>query len=156
MTELIQKIIKYVFGKDLGAETIRYLVIGGLTTVLNFSLFELLYNVVGIHVTVSNVISISISILFAYVTNKLIVFRHHSGSLTGLVVEFLKFVGSRLFTMALEIGAVLLFHNILGLDARIGKISSQILVIISNYLISKLIVFRGKAAKDAEKGQEDR
>lgn len=142
LISVIQKIIKYVFGKDLGGETIRYLIVGALTTFVNFGLFELLHNVAGLGVTFSNVTSIAVSIIFAYIANKLVVFRRRSDSLSDLAQEFCKFVGSRLFTMALEIGAVALFYNVLGADARIGKIASQILVIIANYFISKLIVFR--------------
>ena len=138
----IRRIIKYVLGKDIGSETIRYIFVGGLTTLVNYGLFELMHAVIKIDVNVSNVISISVSVLFAYVANKLIVFRRHSDSLPALMIEFCKFVGSRLFTMALEIGAVYLFFNILGMDARIGKIVSQVIVIIVNYIISKAIVFR--------------
>ena len=142
MTGLIQKIVKYVFGKDLGAETIRYVVVGALTTLVNFCMFALLYQILGVGVTVSNVTSIFVSIIFAYVTNKLVVFMRRSNSLAALSLEFCKFVGSRLFTMALEVGAVELFYTVLEQDARLGKIAAQILVIIANYLISKLIVFR--------------
>ena len=147
MTKLVQRIIEYVFGKKLGAETIRYIIVGALTTFVNFGMFELLYGLVGINVTASNVTSISTSIIFAYVANKLVVFRRRSGSFSEVAVEFCKFVGSRLFTMALEVGAVELFYTVLGQDARLGKIASQILVIIANYLISKLIVFRKESQK---------
>jgi len=142
MIRLIQKIVKYVFGKDLGSETIRYIIVGTMTTLVNYGLFELLYGIFGINVTVSNVTSISASIIFAYVMNKLVVFRRRSGSFLALAPEFLKFVGSRLFTMALEVAAVELFYTVLEQDARLGKIAAQILVIVANYLISKLVVFR--------------
>jgi len=142
LTGFIQRVIKYVFGKELGGETIRYVVVGAMTTLVNFGVFELLYEVIGISVTVSNVTSIAVSIIFAYVANKLVVFRRHSSSFAALAVEFCKFVGSRLFTMALEVGAVELFYTVLEQDARLGKIAAQILVVIANYLISKLIVFR--------------
>ena len=142
MVSLIRKITKYVLGKDIGAETVRYIIVGGLTTLVNYSLFELMRAIIGIDVTVSNVTSISVSVIFAYVANKLIVFRRHSDSLAALALEFCKFVGSRIFTMALEIGAVFLFFNILGLDARLGKITAQVIVVVVNYIISKAIVFR--------------
>jgi len=144
VSEVVRKLVKRLFGKDLGSETIRYLAVGGLTTLLNFGVFTSLYQVVGLGVTVSNVISISIAIVFAYFANKHIVFRKRSDSFPDLAVEFGKFVGSRLFTMALEVGAVELFYNVLGLDARLGKISAQAIVVVANYLISKLIVFRKK------------
>jgi len=144
LTDFIIRIVKYVFGKELGSETIRYIFVGALTTLVNFGIFELLCNVIGIGVTISNVTAIFISIVFAYVANKLVVFRQHSDSVFSLVLEFFKFVGSRLFTMALEVGAVELFYKVLEQDARLGKIAAQILVIVVNYLISKFIVFRKK------------
>ena len=147
MTGAIQKIVKYIFGKDLGSETIRYLFVGAMTTLVNYGLFELLHSVAGLGVTISNVTSIAVSILFAYVTNKTIVFRRHSVTLADLALEFCKFVGSRLFTMALEVGAVELFYGVLGVDARLGKITAQIIVIIANYAISKLIVFRKRRSQ---------
>ena len=142
MTELMRKLVKFLFGKDLGSETIRYLAVGAITTVVNFAVFTLLYQAIKLNVTVSNVISISVAIVFAYAANKLVVFRRRSDSLAELALEFCKFVGSRLFTMALEVGAVELFYGALGLDARLGKLSAQAIVVIVNYLISKLIVFR--------------
>jgi len=142
VTELMRKLVKFLFGKDLGSETIRYLAVGAITTVVNFAVFTLLYQAIKLNVTVSNVISISVAIVFAYAANKLVVFRRRSDSLAELALEFCKFVGSRLFTMALEVGAVELFYGALGLDARLGKLSAQAIVVIVNYLISKLIVFR--------------
>jgi len=141
MTDAIRKLVKYVFGKDPGGEKIRYLIVGAATTLVNYGMFELLHSLVGLGVTFSNVTAISASIVFAYAANKLIVFRRRSGSLRGLALEFFKFVGSRLFTMGLEIGIVELFYRGLGADARIGKVVAQVFVIIANYFISKLIVF---------------
>ena len=138
----VKKIIEYISGKSLVGESIRYVVVGALTTFVNLGLFELMWGRIGIDVTVSNVTSISVAIIFAYVTNKLVVFKWTSESLAALVLEFLKFVGSRLFTMAIEVGGLYLFFNILGYNARLIKLSIQAVVIIINYIISKLIVFR--------------
>jgi len=114
-----------------------------MTTFVNYGLFELLYGLFGFDANVSNVASISASVVFAYVMNKRIVFRRRSGSRAALAAEFCKFVGSRLFTMALEVGAVFLFHSVLGHDARLGKVAALVIVVVANYLISKLIVFKG-------------
>jgi putative flippase GtrA len=138
----VRKLFEYVFGKGLGGEAIRYVAVGAATTLVNYGLFELMWGVLGIGVTASNVTSISVSVLFAYVANKLIVFRRRCPSVGALAIEFSKFIGSRLFTMALEVGAVLLFFNVLGFNVRLVKIAAQVLVIIMNYAISKLIVFR--------------
>ena len=142
MIEAVRKLVEYVFGKTVGAETIRYIFVGGLTTLVNFGLFTLLTRIFHIEVTASNLFSISVSIIFAYITNKLIVFRHQSSSFAGLSLEFLKFVGSRLFTMALEVGIVHVFFYTFGYDALLGKVLANVLVVIANYIISKLVVFR--------------
>ena len=153
MTKLTKKFMMYARVKGVGAESIRYIVAGVLTTLVNYGLFELLNSIIGIDVTISNVTSISVSILFAYVVNKLIVFRWHSNSLSALALEFLKFIGSRLFTMALEIGIVLLFHNFLGYSARLCKAAALVLVIISNYFLSKLLVFSSSDKTDRKENE---
>ena len=146
-----RKIIEYVFRKELSAETARYIIIGVLTTLINVGLFRLLLSIINIDtnidVTVSNVTSISVSVLFAYIANKLFVFRHRSNSRYELIVEFAKFVGSRLFTMAIEIGSLLVFFNILGYDAWFVKLAVQVVVIAINYIISKMIVFRSTRSR---------
>lgn len=139
---MFRKLLQFVIGKNPGGEAVRYVIVGGLTTLVNFGLFLLLNGVMKIDVTVSNLTSISVSILFAYVANKLVVFMRRSESASALALEFVKFVGSRLLTMALEVGLVALFYYILGQDAWLGKLISQVLVIVANYFISKIIVFR--------------
>jgi len=142
MIKFFQRVIGFVFGKEPGGETVRYLIVGGLTTLINFVLFVLLHEVMGLDDTFSNVTSISVSVLFAYVANKLVVFRQHCDSMSALALEFVKFVGSRLFTMALEVGVVLLFTRALGQSATPGKVVAMVIVVIVNYIISKLIVFK--------------
>jgi len=136
--------------KNISAEAIRYIVIGVMTTLVNFALFALMTRVLHIDVTVSNITSIAVSILFAFVTNKLVVFRHKSETRGALVSEFIKFVGARLLTMALEVGFVFLAVEVLKQDELLGKLASQVLVIIGNYFISKFLVFRKKdTSKDS-------
>ena len=138
----VGKLRRFLQNKGIGGETIRYVIVGGLTTLVNFCIFALMTKIMNIDVTVSNVTSISVSILFAYVTNKLFVFRQRGKTGIVLFLEFLKFVGSRLFTMALEIGVVLLFVEVFKLDELVGKLASMFLVVIANYVISKAFVFR--------------
>ena len=144
---VVRKTVDFIRRKGLDREEVRYVFVGGLTTLVNFGVFAVMHRIMKIDVTVSNVTSISVSILFAYIANKLVVFKRHCDTQAELVLEFIKFVGSRLFTMAIEIGAVWLFVEVLTLNALIGKAVSQVLVIILNYIISKLIVFRGKTQR---------
>lgn len=128
----------------LFSEAFRYLVVGALTTLVNLVAFALFTEVCKWDVTLSNVLSIFISIMFAYVTNKLFVFQSHCDSLLALLVECAKFVGARLATMAIEVGGVFLTVNIIGQQPMIGKLETQVIVIVSNYFISKFFVFKRK------------
>ncbi|HAK18012.1 MAG TPA: GtrA family protein, partial [Lachnospiraceae bacterium] len=89
------------------------------------------------------VLSISISILFAYVANKLFVFRTHCGSFGTLLLEIAKFWSSRIGTMLLEIGGVFVL-TMLGWDGFASKLATQIVIFVANYLLSKFFAFRGK------------
>lgn len=128
--------------KLIKSEAFKYLVIGGCTTLVNLVAYAIFVKVLHWDVTLSNVLSIAISILFAYVTNKLIVFQSHCASWKGVMYECAKFVGARLATMVIEVGGVFLTVNIIGQDAMIGKLETQIIVIVSNYFISKFLVFK--------------
>ena len=133
-------------------ETIRYLIAGGLTTLVSlvtFAVFCMFFGVDrestdSVYVTAANVISIIVAILFAYVINKKFVFRSSCSSVKELALELLKFVGARLSTMAVEVGGVYLLVNILGQYPLVGKIATQVIVVVGNYFISKFFVFDRK------------
>ena len=139
---MLQRIKKYILAKGLGEETLRYIIFGVLTTLVNFGLFVFMYELCGIDYNISNITSISVSILFAYITNKLIVFRWHCNSRKALVLEFVKFVGARLFTLALEFYGLRLFVEVFNWNATFGKVVLMVLVVILNYIFSKLFVFK--------------
>ena len=127
----------------LNAEAVRYLFIGVCTTLVNLVVFTVLCKVAHMNVNLANFISIVTAILFAYVTNKLYVFRSHCASVGELAAECIKFCGARVATMAFEMGGVFLIYNILGFEELIAKCCTQIFVVIGNYFISKFFVFRG-------------
>ena len=130
------------FLKSPRGETIRYIFIGGCTTLFDYVTYELMIIVLHMDVNVSNAVSAALAILFAYVTNKLLVFFSRTSTFAALAAEFLKFIVSRLFTFILEYAGVKLFVDILGQDHRLGKAETIVVVIIVNYILSKLIVFR--------------
>lgn len=130
--------------KNLNNEAIRYIIVGALTTLVNLIVFSVLCKILHIDVTISNIISVIVAILFAYVTNKIFVFRSKTEGLTELFMEASKFIGARLLTMVIEVGGVFLLVNIIGQDEFIGKLETQFIVLVSNYFISKFIVFKGE------------
>lgn len=130
--------------KLLTSEGMRYLFIGGCTTLVNLVVYAVLCKVVRLNVNVSNIISVAVSILFAYVANKLVVFRSHCGSIGELAAECARFIGARLATMVIEVGGVFLLYEILHQDEMISKLATQVLVVIGNYFISRFIVFKDR------------
>lgn len=130
-------------------ETLRYIFIGGCTTLVDYISYEIMVLLLGLNVNVSNLISTVLAILFAYVTNKFVVFVSRTTSVQELVTEFLKFIVSRLFTMVLELGGVYLLVSVLGQNKSLGKAEIIVLVIIVNYVLSKLFVFKKRAKDEA-------
>ena len=91
---------------------------------------------------VSNVISISGAILFAYFANKFIVFRNHKDNMKQVIMEFLSFIVTRLVSMALELFFVWLTVEVMHILPYVGKFITQGLVIVTNYCFGKWVVFR--------------
>ena len=119
----------------------RYIIAGGMTTAVNFAVFALFFEIFGMSVTASNIISVAAAVIFAYIVNKLYVFRSRCPDMQNLAKEFLKFVSARLLTMVAEVGGVLLLVDVLDMQAFAGKLLTQIIVVAGNYFISRLLVF---------------
>lgn len=145
--------IKQLFFKY--KEIIMYLIMGVATTVVSWVSYAVLIKIIPINhevtkVAVANVISWIISILFAYVTNKIWVFDSRSWEPSYVIPEFIKFVSARLLTGFLEwFGVPFLVHIGLnqkpfGIDGGVSKISISVLVIILNYVFSKLLIFKNE------------
>ena len=123
-------------------EIISYLFFGVLTTIVNFVVYLPVYNILGLSASVSNMIAWVVAVVFAYFVNKIYVFRSLDWSRQTVIPELTKFVTARVLSGALETGILLVTVDILGWNGNIWKFVTQILVIISNYIFSKLIVFR--------------
>jgi len=106
------------------------------------AVFAILCEILHVEANTANVISIICAIAFAYAANKIVVFRTHCANLAELAAEAGKFVGGRLVTMGIEIGGFYLVYTILHQHEMVAKISTQFLVIVGNYFISKFLVFR--------------
>jgi putative flippase GtrA len=145
MKTLIQKAAGFIRGPS--GETVRYIVIGGCTTAIDYASFYLLERVLRLDLAFSNIASTALAILFAYVTNKLYVFKCRTSCLSELAAEFFRFIASRLFTMVVEIVGVQLFVDVLGQNSLLGKAEAIVIVIILNYILSKFLVFRKKQDK---------
>ncbi|MBQ7801641.1 MAG: GtrA family protein [Oscillospiraceae bacterium] len=125
-------------------DILSYLIFGVLTTVVNYLVYLPCYNLWGISASVSNVIAWIFAVAFAYLTNKPFVFKSHDWSAKTVVPELAKFVGCRLGSGAMETVIILVTVDLLAWNGNIMKLITSVLVIIVNYLASKLVVFRKK------------
>lgn len=118
-----------------------YLFFGGLTTLVSIGSFILFDTVLGIHALLANILSWVCAVSFAYVTNRIWVF---SSKATGkaAVQEGISFVSGRLLTLGFEELVLLIFVQLLALNSTLIKVLAQLGVLILNYAISKLFVFK--------------
>ena len=126
---------------------IRYIFFGGLTTLVNIVVFGILEGPLGIDYKISNFFSVAAAICFAFVVNKLYVFQSKSNSFRDTLNEFVKFVLGRLVTMVVEVGGVPFCVELLGQPKMVAKLETQVIVMVVNYFISKLFVFRSSDNK---------
>ena len=144
-------------------EILVYLIVGGLTTVVSWGA-KFLWNLVfyggisdpsALQNTILSVVENAAGIAFAYPTNRKWVFQSKN---PNILAEAGSFVSSRLFTFLMSIGLNQLFTNLLGLPSIIGTVVSAVFVIVGNYVISKLLVFRKKKEEldDLDAGETEK
>ena len=119
-----------------------YLVFGALTTAVNYLVYLPCYNVMHLSSALSNVIAWAAAVAFAYVTNKPFVFHSHDWSAKTVLPELIRFVGTRLGSGGLETVILLISVDILQGNGNLWKLLTSALVVILNYIGSRLLVFR--------------
>ncbi len=128
-------------------DVVTYLFFGVLTTVVNYIIYLPCYNLLHMSAAVSNMIAWVVAVAFAYLTNKPFVFQSHDWSRKTVVPELTKFVGTRVGSGLLETVFLLVTVDLLHWNGNWMKIITQVMVIVINYVGSKLFVFARK--KDA-------
>lgn len=121
---------------------ILYGIFGVLTTVINIAVYGIFYSVLDVSNVISNIIAWVISVLFAFITNKLWVFESKSFNFKLFVKELGSFTVCRVATGVLDLGIMFVGVDLLKGPAIILKILSNVIVIILNYILSKLLVFK--------------
>lgn len=125
-------------------EQINYIFFGVLTTLVNFVSYFLSYKKFGISNVPSNIIAWILSVVFAFIVNKLWVFESKSWRKEIAIKEFISFVSVRLFTGIFDTTIMYLGVDILKFNEVLVKITSNIIVLITNYIGSKVLIFRKK------------
>lgn len=123
-------------------DILSYLFFGALTTVVNYIVYLPCYNLLHLSAAISNVIAWIFAVAFAYLTNKPFVFKSHDWSAKTVIPELTKFVGCRVGSGLLETGIIFVTVDLLLWDGNIMKLVTSVLVVILNYIGSKLLVFK--------------
>lgn len=124
---------------DKYAHIISYLFWGVMTTLISLGSYALFLAVWDINYQVSNVLSWIISVTFAFFVNKYFVFHSKTSGFKTLLKEGINFYGARLGTLGMEIVVLWIGVSVLNGDAYLWKLIVQVLILIANYLASKLI-----------------
>ena len=125
-------------------DILSYLFFGVLTTVVNYVVYLPCYNILGLSAVVSNGIAWVVAVAFAYLTNKPFVFRSNDWSAKTVIPELSKFVGCRVGSGLAESLILLIAVDMLGWNGNLWKLLTNVLVVILNYIGSKLLVFKNK------------
>lgn len=125
-------------------EIINYLIFGGLTTLVSIGTYALFTKLFNIDYLVSNVLSWIIAVLFAFITNKLFVFESKSKDKKQVSKEMINFFFFRVVSLGIEMVIMYVFVDLLSINDLITKVIAQVIVILSNYIFSKVFVFKNQ------------
>lgn len=127
-------------------EIINYLIVGVLTTVVSLAVYYICVITFldpknAIELQIANVISWIAAVTFAYITNRKFVFESKN---PDMLKEAAAFVGARVVTLLMDMFCMFIIVTCMGLSDKIAKLMVQVIVIVANYVFSKIFVFRKK------------
>ena len=136
---MLDKTIYYIKKYE---SVLLYLIFGVLTTFVNIVVYYILFN----HVLLSNILSNGIAwvaaVIFAFITNKIWVFKSKSLEIEQVIKELIAFFSARLSTGLLDMAIMYVGVDLLKVNSIYSKIISGVVVVILNYIFSKLFIFR--------------
>lgn len=128
-------------------EGINYLIFGFLAFVLNYVLYFVFADAVSMHYMAATVLSWVLTVVFAYWTNRTFVFKSQNKETASVLVEFVSFIGARVATELLEIVLMYVMVDLCSINDKIAKLVCQVLVILANYVLSKIWIFKDTSSK---------
>lgn len=143
-----RNMIQQLFDLIFNMETISYVGFGVLTTVVSIVSYELIKRLASgkneptqIVINIATVGSWIFAVAFAFITNKLFVFHSESFEISLLIGEAVKFLGARLLSLGFEIVWMNVTAGVLKWNDSFCKIAAQFVVVVLNYIFSKLFIF---------------
>lgn len=125
-------------------DILLYLVFGGLTTLVNIVTYWLCAHVLHVTTVPSTVIAWAAAVAFAFFTNRKWVFHSTVSDAEGILKEAAAFVSCRLLTGLFDVACMFVFVDFLHWNDLFVKIADNVIVVILNYIASKLFIFRKK------------
>ena len=123
-------------------EIISYLFFGVCTTVVNFVIYFACTNLLDLNYLLANALSWVGAVAFAYVTNRIWVFKSKNRGIRAIFKEITAFVGCRLLSGVMDMLIMFVGVDLMGISDGITKLITQVVVVVLNYVFSKLIIFR--------------
>lgn len=137
-------------------EGMRYLVFGALATAVNILVYSLCFYLFNISNATSNVIAWIVAAVFAYYTNKVLVFESKVNTKKELLKEATSFFGCRLLTLAIDQAIMVIAVDKLKFNGFVMKVIANVIVIILNFVFSKLFIFKKKENKSNDEINENK
>ena len=123
-------------------EIINYIVVGGVTTIisiLSYYLFRIILSSnTNLNVQISTILSWIVAVTFAYFANRIFVFKSNNSKKT----EAVKFVTSRIMSLLIEMLVMFILTSVVKINDKVAKVLVQFIIVILNYLFSKIFVFK--------------
>lgn len=126
-------------------EQILYILFGVFTTVVNIVVFAICADMMHLDTYISNFAAWVLAVAFAYITNKLWVFESKTTDAKELFREIVSFTGARVLTLGIDMVLMFVGVDILHINKLIVKVLANVVVIVSNYVLSKLFIFKKSA-----------
>lgn len=123
-------------------EVINYLVFGVLTTAVNIVSYGFLSIIMDVDYRISTTIAWLLSVIFAFVTNKIYVFNSRGLGIRTLIKEFLSFMFFRILSYCIDLGMMIAMVEWLKMNDVFAKVLANIVVVVMNYFASRLFIFK--------------
>lgn len=137
---------KKIWHKLMSREVISYLIFGVLTTLVNWVFYGSMVKT-GIDYRIATAAAWVVSVLFAYVVNKIFVFQSYDMHLNYMIKEVISFTACRVLSGVMELVLMVIMVSWLNMDEYVSKVLVSVVVVVANYVFSKLFIFRKSEEK---------
>ena len=138
--------LKKIWDKFMNREVISYLIFGVLTTLVNWVVYAMMVRT-GVDYRIATAAAWVVSVLFAFVVNKIFVFQSYDLHLACVMKEVTSFTACRAASGVMEMVLMVIMVSWLNMDEYVSKVLVSIVVVVVNYVFSKLFIFRKSEEK---------